>query len=153
MKDINPAEDLVQDAFITFLEQKERISSHPIAVKSFLYTTVKHSCLNRLRHDKVVDRYHKKNVAEVLEEPKILEGMVHAEVMAELYEALNSLPPGCAMVLKYGYLEGLQNHKIAEIMNVSVNTVKSQKQRALNLIRLRLGDSAYLLLIALFANK
>lgn len=153
LKDKEAAEDSVQDAFIAFLEQGEKISSHPTAIKSFLYSSVKNACLNKARHLKVVDKYNKKYPFEVLEEPKILEGIIHAEIMAEIHEAINALPHGCAMVLKYGYLEGLQNQKIAEMLNISVNTVKSQKQRALNLIRLRLSDSAYLLLVSLFINK
>lgn len=153
LKDKDAAEDLVQDVFIVFLEQREKISSNTNAIKSFLYSSIKHACLNKLRHHKVILGYNKKFPAEVLEDPKILDGIIHAEIMAEIHEAINSLPQGCAIILKYGYLEGLQNHKIAEMLDISVNTVKSQKQRALNLLRLRLSDNAYLFLIALFVNK
>ncbi|WP_316818872.1 RNA polymerase sigma-70 factor [Pedobacter nyackensis] len=153
LKDKDAAEDLVQDVFITFLEQRKNISSNTDAIKSFLYTSVKHSCLNKLRHHKVVDAYNKKFPPEILEDPQILDGIIHAEIMAEIHEAINALPKGCALIIKYGYLEGLKNHKIAEILNISVNTVKSQKQRALNLIRLHLSDSAYLFLLVWFSGE
>ena len=117
VKDPDAAEDIVQDAFIVFLEQKENVSSHPNAIKSFLYSSIKHACLNKLRHHKVVDAYNKEYPNEIFDDPKILDGIVHAEVMAEIHRAINMLPADCAMVLRYGYLEGLQNRKIAEQLN------------------------------------
>lgn len=153
IKDQDAAEDIVQDAFIVFLEQKENISSHPNAIKSFLYSSVKHSCLNKLRHHKVVDTYNKKHPLEVLDDPKILDGIVHAEIMGEIYQAINMLPADCAMVLRYGYLEGLQNRKIAEQLNISIDSVKYQKQKALSLMRVLLGDTVYLLFISLLLHK
>jgi len=153
LKDQDAAEDIVQDTFIMFLEQKENISTHPNAVKSFLYSSVKHACLNKLRHHKVVDAYQKKYAFETHNDPKILDGIVHAEIMAEIHQAINMLPADCAIVLKYGYLEGLQNRKIAEELNITIDAVKYQKQKALSLLRVILGDTAYLLFLACFIHK
>jgi len=153
VKDQDAAEDIVQDAFIVFLEQKENISSNSNAVKSFLYSSVKNACLNKLRHHKVVDSYNKRHSFEVLDDPKILDGIVHAEIMAEIHQAINMLPVDCAMVLRYGYLEGLQNRKIAEQLNISIDSVKYQKQKALSLMRVLLGDTVYLLFISLLLHK
>lgn len=153
LKDQDAAEDIVQDAFIVYLEEHEIISTHPDAIKAFLYSSVKHACLNKIRHLKVVDDYNKKFPLDILDDPQILNGIIHAEIMAEIHEAINALPDGCALVLKYGYLEGLQNRKIAELMNISLNTVKSQKQRALQLLRLKLSDTAFITLITLISIK
>ncbi|TKC09509.1 RNA polymerase sigma-70 factor [Pedobacter frigoris] len=151
LKDQDAAEDIVQDVFIVYLEEHERISPHPDAVKSFLYSSVKNACLNKIRHLKVVDGYHKKFPLDILDDPQTLNGIIHAEVLSEIHEAINALPEGCALVLKYGYLEGLQNRKIAELLNISLNTVKSQKQRALQLLRLKLSDTAFTTLITLMS--
>lgn len=153
IKDQDAAEDVVQDAFIVFLEQKENISSHPNAVKSFLYSSVKHACLNKLRHHKVVDTYNKKFPFEALDDPKLLDGIIHAEIIAKIHQAINMLPVDCAMVLRCGYLEGLQNRKIAEQLNISIDAVKYQKQKALSLLRVMLGDAVYLLFIAFLMHK
>ncbi|ETZ24844.1 MULTISPECIES: RNA polymerase sigma-70 factor [Pedobacter] len=153
VKDQDAAEDIVQDAFIVFLEQKEHISSNSNAVKSFLYSSVRNACLNKLRHHKVVDTYNKKFPFEVFDDPKILDGIVHAEIMAEIHQAINMLPADCAMVLRYGYLEGLQNRKIAEQLNISIDSVKYQKQKALSLMRVLLGDAVYLLFVSLLLHK
>ncbi|MES2425981.1 MAG: RNA polymerase sigma-70 factor [Bacteroidota bacterium] len=153
LKDKELAEDMAQDAFIVYLEQQNKISSDFNAVKPFLYTAVKNACLNKIRHNNVVDIYNKKNPLDIYTDTKILEGIIHAEVIAEIYEKINALPQGCAMVIRYGYLEGLSNGEIAELMNISINTVKSQKKRALMLLKTHLGKAAMMLFILMYVNK
>jgi RNA polymerase sigma-70 factor (family 1) len=153
LKDKELAEDMAQDAFITYLEQQETISDNFNSIKSFLYTTVKNACLNKIRHHQVIDVYNKKNPLDIFSDPKILEGIIHAEVIAEIYDKINALPKGCAMVIRYGYLEGLSNSEIAVAMNISINTVKSQKKRALNLLKLHLGKAAMMLFIVMYVNN
>ncbi|WP_316815099.1 RNA polymerase sigma-70 factor [Pedobacter nyackensis] len=153
IKDQDEAEDVVQDTFMVFLEQRGNISSHPNAVKSFLYSSVKHACLNKLRHHKVIDTYNKKNPFEMFDDPKLLDGIIHAEIVAKIHKAINMLPADCAMVLRYGYLEGLQNRKIAEQLNISIDAVKYQKQKALSLMRVMLGDTVYLMFITFLIHK
>lgn len=153
LKDKELAEDMAQDAFIVYLEQRERLALDFNAVKSFLYSSVKNACLNKIRHQNVVDSYHKKNPLDIYTDPQILEGIIHSEVIAEIYEKISALPPGCAMVLRYGYLEGLSNSEIGQLMNISINTVKSQKKRALALMKLHLGKAAMALFLAIYINK
>jgi RNA polymerase sigma-70 factor (ECF subfamily) len=66
--------------------------------------------------------------------------------MGEVHAAIESLPEGCRTVLKMAYFEKLRNEEIAGILDVSVNTVKTQKMRGIKLLRLRLDP----LTIALF---
>jgi RNA polymerase sigma-70 factor (ECF subfamily) len=153
LKDKEQAKDMAQDAFIVYLEQQDNISDKFSAVKSFLYTAVKNACLNKIRHNNIVDVYNKKNPLDIHSDPKILEGMIRAEVVAEIYEKINALPKGCAMVIRYGYLEGLSNSEIAKEMGISINTVKSQKKRALDLMKTHLGKAAMALFVVLYINK
>lgn len=143
LKDKELAEDMAQDAFMVYLEQQEKISSNFNAVKSFLYTAVKNACLNKIRHNNVVDIYNKKNPLDIYTDTKILEGIIHAEVIAEIHEKINALPQGCAMVIRYGYLDGLSNGEIAELMNISINTVKSQKKKSFDLVENTSWKSGY----------
>jgi RNA polymerase sigma-70 factor (ECF subfamily) len=52
-------------------------------------------------------------------------------------------------MLKLAFFEGLKNEQIALELGISINTVKTQKQRALQLLRLKLTDKTYLLLLFL----
>jgi len=47
------------------------------------------------------------------------------------------------------YLDGKQNKEIAEILNISVNSVKTLKYNALSTLRLSLKNYFYLLILFL----
>ena len=60
------------------------------------------------------------------------------EVYRRLYQVLDELPKRCQEVFKY-YLEGKKNSEIAEILQISELTVKTQKRNAIVYLRKRLG--------------
>jgi len=154
LKDNAHAEDMVQDAFMIYLEKRDEISNNFNAIKSFLYTTVRNACLNKIRHKNVVNIYNKENPFDIYTDPQILEGIIHTEIIAEIYNKINALPKGCAMVVRYGYLEGLSYSEIAKSMNISINTVKSQRKRALDLLKIDLGKLRMtLFIIAMYINN
>lgn len=140
-------EDVVQDAFIIFHEQRGRISTHPVAIKNYLYTSVKYACLNKHRHAKVVERYQQNNKIEDYEESFTLDSIIHAEVIGRIHQTIKTLPRGCAEVFKLSYFEELSNLEIAEQLNISVSTVKSQKKRALELLKGKLSPEIFALLL------
>src|SRR4051794_24115173 len=51
------AEDIVQDAFVAYWDNKEMVSSNTLSIRSFLYTSIRNSCYNISRRKKVVERY------------------------------------------------------------------------------------------------
>jgi RNA polymerase sigma-70 factor (family 1) len=145
------AEDIAQDAFIKCWSQREDIEKHELAIKSYLYSTVKHASLNAVRHQKVKADYAMHVSHRSVTEESLDETIIFSEVLAELHTALDTLPERCQRISKMGYLEEMKNGEIAEELGISVNTVKTQKQRALQLLRLMLkpGLSTFLLLMNL----
>jgi len=143
------AEDIVQDAFVKYWDFQENISSNKTAIKSFLYTTVRNISLNYLRHQRVVDSYAELQTADDMEEPSVIRSIIHSEVVARIYEVIETLPESCQLISKMGYLDGMKNQEIADKLGISINTVKTQKQRALKLLRLRLDPELFFLLVLL----
>lgn len=131
------AEDVVQDAFALLCDNRENISDKENALKSYLYATVRNLCFNRKRHDKVVNLYLERLVADddAKYDKAIDHQLIYTEVMAEIHRAIHNLPKGCQAVFRLGYLEGLCNTEIAEELGISINTVKTQKQRGLKMLR------------------
>src|SRR5690606_17115192 len=107
VKNDEMAQDIVQDAFVVYLDQMKNISDHPLAIKSFLYQTVRFSCLNKFRRDGVYSRFLQKFRPEQVETTTVMDSMIHSEIIGHLHEALKNLPDGCALVLRLGYIEGL----------------------------------------------
>lgn len=145
--------DVVQDAFMSYWENKENIPKELHAIKGYLYTGVKFGCLNKLRHQKIVIAHQEQYQPLQVEEARVLDNIIHAEIMGKIHQALNSLPEGCAMVFRMGYLEGLKNPEIAEKLNISIHTVKSQKRRAATLLKELLDPQSFAVLLSLFLLK
>lgn len=136
--DTNEVEDVVQDAFVVFHQQMHQISPHPVAIKNYLYTSVKYACLKMHRHTKVIRKFQKTVTAEEPTDEYTLDAIIHAEIIGEIHRTLKTLPEGCAVIFRLGYFDQLSNQEIADQLNISIHTVKSQKKRALELLRSKL---------------
>jgi RNA polymerase sigma-70 factor (family 1) len=139
------AEDLTQEVFIKYWHQKGEVAPEQTAIKHYLYSAVRNASLNAVRHNKVVARFLDQAEAGEAEEATIMQAMIRAEVLAELYQAIESLPESCRKISRMGYLDGMKNHEIANALGISVNTVKTQKQRGMALLRLKLNPDILVL--------
>lgn len=147
IKDRSMAEDVAQDAFVAYWKNRLSIAKHDTAIKDYLYTSVRNSCLNLLRREKVIGRYMDSRSPEDYSEDKLLHTLIEAEVIDALHKAINTLPDACRKVFTLGYLDGLSNSKIAEQLNISIHTVKTQKQRGLKVLRTKLDVKTWSVLL------
>lgn len=132
------AEDVVQEAFIKLWNRRENFNDL-VSIKAFLYLCVKNSCRNEYRHAKVVDKYLSRQKTSV-EEHIAVSKMIEAEVFNGLHKAIEKLPTGCKNVIYLGYFAEMSNQEVADELKVSINTVKTQKLRALRSLRTLLRD-------------
>ena len=130
------AEDIVQEAFWKLWNRRSAFNDLS-AIKAFLYLSVKNACRNHYKHEKVVEKYLSRQ-GEAIEEGAVLAKIIEAEVMESLHHAIEKLPLGCREVVYLRYFEGMSIREVAEQLNISVNTVKTQKMRALQSLRLQL---------------
>ncbi|SIN65116.1 RNA polymerase sigma-70 factor [Chitinophaga niabensis] len=141
--DKEAAKDIAQEAFVNYLAQQERVSDHPVAIKNFLYSSIRNACLNAQRHEKVVKKFAEQKAAEPAVDASVVQAIIKSEVSGAIHQALQSLPEECQRIIRMGYIDGLKNKKIAELLDISINTVKTQKKRGLQLLRLRLPPELY----------
>ncbi|HNU14548.1 MAG TPA: RNA polymerase sigma-70 factor [Chitinophagaceae bacterium] len=139
------AEDIVQEVFLNFWKKKLRFNNESQA-KTYLYTSIKNACLNISRHQQVVSKFNSNQNDATIEDAKALENMIRSEVLGEIHAAIEKLPEGCRQVLKLAFFESLKNEEIASHLGISVNTVKTQKARALQLLRFKLDAGSWILL-------
>jgi RNA polymerase sigma-70 factor (ECF subfamily) len=74
-----------------------------------------------------------------IDHPEVLNNIVKAEVLARIYRAVETLPDGCKKIFEMSYFEELKNPEIAEILEITVNTVKTQKYRAIKILNEKLN--------------
>ncbi|MEC5145280.1 RNA polymerase sigma-70 factor [Chitinophaga sp. 212800010-3] len=132
------AEDVAEETFIKLWHHHERVTSFQ-SLKAFLYITAKNACLNELRKEKNQQYRHYIYTANMARETDFIANeIIRAEVKAEINRTINSLPEKMKRVFQLGFIEGLPNREIARQLNISVNTVKGQKSRALELVKEKL---------------
>lgn len=148
VEDEEVIEDFVQDAFLSVWEKRAHFD-YVVAIKSFLYTSVRNACVDYLRHQQVQRRNEPGLVmwfAEEGDEEFILEEEVHTMV----YDAIKDLS-GQSRRVVIMTMEGASNLEIAKQLCISVNSVKTIKLRAYRVLRERLKGIQWLLLLLLGA--
>lgn len=142
-------EDCVQDAFIELWKNKKKINNP----KAFLYSCLKNKIISEHRHSKVVLEYFnykhiidKEQQYTLSQEDKIVE----SEINLLIVKSLDILPDKCKEIFKL-FIKGMSYKDIAEKLDISVNTVKTQRARAIKIIKEEAPD--LLLLFYLFSKK
>jgi RNA polymerase sigma-70 factor (family 1) len=152
LKDDDTAKDIVQEVFITYWNMDGRPAFNSSSTSAFLYSSVRYACLNKLRRQKLELGYINDQEADPSEDAVALNAMIRSEVMTELHNIITTLPENCQKIFRMGYLEGLKNPQIAAELGISVNTVKTQKKRGLQLLKMRVNPD-FFALISLFLLK
>lgn len=149
----NPAdaEDIVQEIFLKLWRMTPETYTNIRTIKAFLFTTAQNRSLNYIRTREIRERNYKKLSQEEIDEDYFLCKQIHAEVIAELFEAIEELPEKCKDIFKRSYIDGQEDKKICKELNISLNTVKTQKLRAKNYLRIRLKD-LFLYLVIIFPD-
>jgi RNA polymerase sigma-70 factor (family 1) len=147
IREASAVEDLVQEAFISLWE-KHRDFDNINALKSFLYTTVRNKCLNHLKHQ-LVRQKNEDALISVLESEHYFEGkVIEEEVFNQLTLEIKNLPDSAQKIMLLA-LNGLSNSEIAAELNISVNTVKTQKKIAYSKLKDRLSPVLQSILLSL----
>lgn len=151
LKDPDEAEEIVQAAFIGIWEKRASISIET-SIKSYLYRTVRNSCLNELKHEQVKQKYLS---SKLTEEEKTTspadQEAIHVELEEKIRQAIGRLPEQCRLIFTMSRFEELKYQEIADQLNLSVKTVENQMGKALKLMRVHLKE--YLPLIAVLMNR
>ena len=128
------AQDIAQNVFVRLYEKRENFYAIEKA-KSFAYTTAHNLCLNHLRHSQIAQKYISQREEE--EEQNCLHEITYQETLPQTRE-----------IIQLG-LEGNNNTEIADLLHISVNTVKSMKKSAYRRLREILGKEYTLLILKL----
>ncbi|CAM3534565.1 RNA polymerase sigma factor [Sphingobacterium prati] len=143
------AEDIAEEGFIRLWQGKRNFESLA-HLKAALYQTTRRVGLNhqtaRQRRLNRVDMYA---AQQDQDQNSHLQEIIYAEAMAELYEAIQKLPPKAREIIQLTYLQGNSNQEVADLLHISIQTVKNQKMRALSLLRQHLNRDSFNYLLSL----
>ncbi|HUN01526.1 MAG TPA: RNA polymerase sigma-70 factor [Niabella sp.] len=97
-------------------------------ITTYLYKAIKNTALNYLSKkakEKIFDAFDNINIdISFYENPE--QNLISSEILKRINDAVDALPPKCKMIFKLVREDGLKYRQVAEILNISVNTVDAQ---------------------------
>lgn len=130
--DMQQAEDLVQDSFITLWKNCKKVLLEK--VRGYLYAITKNAFYNEMEHKKVVLKYAKQPQRSTdIETPQFK--MEEAEFMTSLENAINTLSEGEREVFLMNRIEKKTYKEMAEMLGVSQKAIEKRMHKALVKIR------------------
>lgn len=147
--DSEDAADIAEDVFLNLLEEKPTLND-ATHLKAFLFRSVRYKWMD-LRKKRIRDhaREQQYGAEQEQEETTYLAQVMRAEIILELRKAIEGLPGQAGKIISMTYLEGKSNQETADELNLSIQTVKNQKRRGLNLLKGRLSGNTYQILLLL----
>lgn len=127
VKSRETAEEIVSDVFIKLWQIRNKLTEIS-NLKVYLYTIARNFCLN------YITRHFKNPVIHIEEmefEPVLSLGnpedlYISAEVLQTIKNCIGELPPQCRMVFQLVKEDGMTYKEAAEVLNISVLTVRNQ---------------------------
>lgn len=143
VKDVFLAEDIVQDVFMKIW--RDRNSIYIIgSVQAYIYKMAHHAAINKMQQlttfKNKVNRMASDEEWQFIRDNYQVDGFIVERIEMEEVDMnirilVETLPARCKEVFILSRYEEMSNEEIAQKLNISVNTVRSQLYHALELIR------------------
>lgn len=131
------AEDIVIVAFTRYWERHANFDNKA-AIKSFLYTTVRNDCF-KYHNQQETHARHLQAVAQQLPDAEYAESrIVIAEIIQHIHQEIELLSPIYRDVVHLLFVEEKSIKETAEQLNITAETVRKRKERAIEMLKNRL---------------
>jgi RNA polymerase sigma-70 factor, ECF subfamily len=144
-----PAEDIVQDAFMSLWRSGARYDRTRGSVRSWVLGAVHNRAIDALRRGAIRESrdVYDDGITERLPSSEDTEMEVaRREVTREVRSALEEVPANQRQVIELAYFGGFTHRQIAEMLKLPPGTVKGRMRLGLTKMRLELGNSAEVVL-------
>jgi len=137
------AKEIVAEAFVKLWAKKEAIEECG-KVKPLLYKIVHDASVDFIREkEKSIKRAANLRIISNTIERSSLDALIEVETYNQLYLLLQNLSPRSRQIFRMFYFQKKAIKEIATELNISVNTVKTQKLRAIQTLK-KYQSSLYL---------
>jgi RNA polymerase sigma-70 factor (ECF subfamily) len=143
IEDIPITEDIVQEAFISLWENKEKIESDE-HIKAFLYKVIRNKSLNHLKHEEIKRRYAENAIIKLESDDFFIRYVIEEETKRLIAETEKELTPKCKKVFHLS-MQGYKNAEICGKLNISINTVKTHKRVANGILKSKIAKTLLLI--------
>lgn len=131
-------EDIVQNIFLKLWSERNNLTIET-SLKSYLIRATRNSCIDHIRHRKIVDNY----VSEffnVNNNYTTEEYVLHSDLYRHLQDAISRLPEKPREAFILSRFKDMKYKDIAKMLNVAERTVEDRISKALSQLRVDLKD-------------
>ncbi len=150
VEDMQLAEDIVQELFITLWEKKRRKTLQSSTLSSFLFVSVRNQCYHRLEKRDVlrhtVDLNEVNTAFEEYNEK-------HDYIITRILDEIEKLPPRSQEIMLAVFVDGLKYREVAEKYHISLSTVKTLLGNAVRKLKEQLGTEGLAVFLFFFRIK
>jgi RNA polymerase sigma-70 factor (ECF subfamily) len=143
------AEEVVQNLMLHVWESHNELVIES-SIKNYLFTAVKHQCLNAIKKNIYHRRVHHILYEKLKEEFDDPDYYLVNELSAMLEKAILELPDNYREVFELSRFSEYPNALIAERLNISLKTVEYRISQSLKILRVKLKDYLPLLTFLLY---
>ena len=134
IRDLESAEDIVQDCFV-HIWRSRRLENFEGELDRFMFQAIKFRAINYVR-----DQYRRDRLADNISEendelPTYFQEEEAGKEIELLHYTISCLPDECRKIFLMACLDDMKYREIAETLNISINTVKTQMKIALRFLR------------------
>lgn len=134
IRDSESAENIVQDCFV-HIWRSRRLENFEGELDRFMFQAIKFRAINYVR-----DQYRRDRLADNISEendelPTYFQEEEVGKEIELLHYTISCLPDECRKIFLMACLDDMKYREIAETLNISINTVKTQMKIALRFLR------------------
>jgi RNA polymerase sigma-70 factor (family 1) len=119
--------EVVDEIFVKLWKQRSQAAAIQ-HIRTYLYTAVKNASLNYLSakaNRQIAEPFDFINI-QLQDDHDPEQQLITNELFSKIRSAVEELPPRCKMIFKLVREDGLKYKEVADILNLSVNTVDAQ---------------------------
>lgn len=145
LPDREEVRDIVHELFIYLWKNRETLTITS-SLSAYLYTAVRSRVLNVSRNQKVRGVYLQSLQDFMDSGQNLVEEKIREKELIQLVEQeVASLPPQMRLIFEMSRFQEKSHKEIAEELNISPQTVRTQVRNALRILRVKLGTSIFML--------
>ncbi|SIT34417.1 RNA polymerase sigma-70 factor, ECF subfamily [Filimonas lacunae] len=146
IKQKETCEEIIQEVFVVLWEKRESLDI-TTSLGAYLFSAVKYKVIDYYRKQLVRARNAPALAAITSIDNSAEEQVFLNDLMVHIDKLVMQLPVKCRSVYELSRIEHKSNKEIASLLNISEKTVEGHLTKALQVLRLAVGNSVVILLL------
>ena len=151
LHDIDQCEDTVQSIFAKLWENRHSLEIQT-ALNSYLYSAVRNSCLNRIKHDKIKNEYNIYVAAFQDGFEDLYKNINFKECLEKFNESICQLPEKYREIFVLSRIHGIRYDEIAMKLGISKRTVEERMKKAVSILKSLMRDFLIILTFVIYGQ-